>query len=276
MRELGFRKHAVVLYAVVILVGMVSAARADTAFTINNTGAPGGAFGTDPNWNYYSTTTDPSVNPGLLPTGTNWSPAYVVDSSAWPLGTGPWTQNTGSGSGRGNWIGPTPAYMSFGGKWYLTAAPSTYFVYQTSFYIPTDADLSRVLISGIVASDNCDTTVGINGTGLGGSVIAMTNSCTTNGNSYSTGHTFEIGGMNAKFGVAGYEAYYSSFQPGWNTIQFVVFNDATSASPNPTGLVVWDLLGTVPEVPEPATAGLMVAGIAAACWLRRRRSPRSV
>jgi hypothetical protein len=275
MREFVFRKHAVVLYAVVILVWMVGAARADTFFTINNTGAPGGAFGTDPNWSYYSTTTDPSVSPGVLPTGTSWSPAYLVDMNAWPLGTGPWTQNTGTGSGRGNWIGPPPASMWFGGKWYLTAPPSTYFVYETSFYLPTNADLTRVLITGVLASDNCNTTVGLNGTGLGGSVISMPN-CIQNGASYSMGHTFEIGGMNAKFGAAGYEAYYDAFQPGWNTIQFTVYNDATTASPNPTGLVVWDLIGTVPEVPEPMTAGLMVAGLAAAFCLRRRRSSRSL
>ena len=275
MRELVFQKHAVLLFAVVALVGTVGAARADVLFTINNTGAPGGAFGTDPNWSYYSTTTDPSINPGVLPTGASWTPAYLTDTSAWPLGTGPWMQNTGTGSGRGNWIGPTPQSMWFNGQWYLTAPPSTYFVYQTSFYIPTGVDLTRVLITGVLASDNCNTSVGINGTGLSGSVISMPN-CIKNGDSYSVGHTFEIGGMNAKFGSAGYEAYYGSFQSGWNTIQFTVYNDATTASPNPTGLVVWDLQGSVPEVPEPATATLMIAGIAAASWLRRRRSLRSV
>lgn len=274
MRELVFRKHAVLLYAVVMLVAMVGAARADTFFTMNNTGAPGGAFGTDPNWNYYSTTTDPSINPGVLPTGTSWSPAYLVDSNAWPLGSGPWTQNTGTGSGRGNWIGPAQQYMSFNGQWYLTAPASTYFVYQSSFYIPTNIDLSRVLITGIVASDNCNTSVGINGTGLGGSIIS-TPDCLVNGDSYSSGHTFEIGGMSAQFGSAGYLAY-GSFQPGWNTIQFTVYNDATTGSPNPTGLVIWDLQGSGPEVPEPMTAGLMIAGIAVVACLRRRRPLRSV
>ncbi len=276
MRELVFPKHAVLLSAVVILVGTVGAARADTYFTINNTGAPGGAFGTDPNWTYYSTTTDPSINPGVLPSGTSWSPAYLVDTSAWPLGTGPWMQNTGHGSGRGNWIGPTPQAMWFGGKWYLTAPASTYFVYQTSFYIPDNVDLSRVVITGVLASDNCNTTVGMNGTGLGGTIMS-TPGCVQNGNSYSKGHVFEIGGMNADFGSAvGYLAYYGDFHAGLNTIQFTVYNDATTLSPNPTGLVVWDLVGHAPEVPEPVTAGLMIAGIAAASWLRRRRSPRPV
>lgn len=272
MCELVFRKHAVLLYAVVALVGTVGAAHADTFFTINNTGASIGQFGTDPNWSYYSTTTDPSINPGVLPTGAAWQPAYLVDQSAWPLGSGPWIQNTGSGSTRGNWIGPTPAYMSFGGQWYLTAPPSTYFVYQTSFYIPTNVDLTKVLITGILASDNCNTTVGINGTGLGGSVISMP-SCAANGNSYSTGHAFAIGGINANFGSAAgvYEAYALSLQAGWNTIQFTVYNDATTGSPNPTGLVVWDLEGRAPGVPEPVTAGLTIAGIAAMSWLRRRR-----
>jgi hypothetical protein len=270
MRDLLFRKHAVLLYAVVALVGTVGAARADTFFTIHNTGAPFGAYGTDPNWNYYSTTTDPSINPGLLPTGTSWSPAYLVDNSAWPLGTGPWNQNTGSGSTRGNWIGPTPQSMLFGGKWYLTAAPSTYFVYQTSFYIPTNVDLTRVVISGLLSSDNCNTTVGVNGTGLAGTIMSTPN-CAANGDSFKNAHGFEIGGMNANFGAPGmYAAYYGSFQAGWNTIQFTVYNDSTTASPNPTGLVVWDLQGHAPEVPEPVTAGLMIAGIAAASWLRRR------
>ena len=275
MCELVFRKYSVLLYAVAILVGMVGAARADTYFTMYNTGvAPVGDYNTDTHWSYYSTTTDPSVNPGVLPANTTWAPAYVVSAEAWPLGTGPWMQNTGTGSGRGNWIGPQMGSMLFGGKWYPTAPPSTYFVYQQSFYIPTNVDLSKVLITGVLASDNCKTTVGMNGTGLG-TVISMPD-CVTNGESFSEGHTFEIGGMNAKFGSAGFEAYYAAFQPGWNTIQFTVYNDATLGSPNPTGIVVWDLLGRAQEVPEPMTAGLMIAGIAAASWLRRRRSPRSV
>jgi hypothetical protein len=275
MRELVFRKHAVLLYAVVTLVGTVGAARADTVFTIHNTGAPLGAFGTDPNWNYYSTTTDPSINPGVLPSGKSWQPAYVVDPSAWPLGSGPWMQNTGSGATRGNWIGTPPSYMSFGGKWYLTAPPSTYFVYQTSFYIPVNADLSRVVITGILASDNCNTTMGVNGVGTPGTVINMPG-CIAYGDSYSNGHSFEIVGSNvARASASGIYFAYSTFTAGWNTIQFTVFNDSTTASPNPTGLVVWDLQGRAPTIPEPATAGLVIAGIAVASWLRRRRSSRS-
>ena len=271
MRELVFRKHAVLLYAVVTLVGTVGAARADTFFTIHNTGAPGGNYGTDPNWLYYSTTTDPSINPGVLPSGS--SAPYLVDYSAWPLGSGPWNQNTGSGSTRGNWIGPTPTYMSFGGKWYLTAAPSTYFVYQTSFYIPTNVDLTKVLITGLLSSDNCNTSVGINGVGLGGSIISTPN-CLALGDSYTNAHAFEIGGVNANFGpgTGVYTAYALSLQAGWNTIQFTVYNDATTSSPNPTGLVVWDLQGRAPSIPEPATAGLVIAALAGVFWLRRRSS----
>jgi hypothetical protein len=166
--------------------------------------------------------------------------------------------------------------MSVGGKFYLTAPPSTYFVYQTSFYIPTNVDVSRVLITGLLASDNCKTDVGINGTGLGGTIMSPP-SCLVGGDSYVNGHAFAIGGVNANFGSAtGYEAYALSLHAGWNTIQFTVYNDATTLSPNPTGLVVWDLIGEAPSaVPEPATAGLAITGIAAAFWLRRRRSLHS-
>ena len=275
MRELVCRKYAVLLCAVAMLVGTVGAARADTFFTIPNTGAPGGAFSTDPNYVYYSTTTDPTINPGVIPTGPNAQYAYLVNQTAWPLGSMPWNSNTGSGSTRGNWIGPIPSYMSYNGSFYLTAAPNTYFVYQTSFYIPTNVDLTRVLITGILSSDNCATGIGINGVGLGGTVMPSPG-CTTNGDSFTNGHVFEIGGQNANFGsTSGIYFAYSTFKAGLNTIQFTVYNDSTSTSPNPNGLVVWDLQGIAQAplvTPEPAAAGLMMLGIVAVSWLRRRRS----
>jgi hypothetical protein len=273
MRDLMFQKSAAVFYAMAMLVGTVGAAHADTLFTVPNTGPWMLGAPTDGNYAYYSTTTDPSINPGKLPTGTNWQAGYVIDSNAWPLGGGPWNSNTGTGQ----WIGPTPQYVWYNNAYYLTAPSNTYFVYQATFVIPTGADLSRVLISGFLSSDNCVTNIGVNSTGLG-SVISAAN-CSMS--SYSSPYAFQIGSANASAGSGGTAYFaYNSFKIGVNTIQFIVYNDGTGpGSPNPTGLVVWDMQGIVQspaEIPEPATAGLLIAGIAALSWLRRRRSSASV
>ncbi len=266
MRELVFRKRAAVFYAAAMLVGTVGAAHADTFFTVANTGASGGAP-RDPNYSFYSTTTDPSINPGVLPPRTSWQQAYLIDATAWPLGGGPWNSNTGTGK----WIGPAPSYVWYNNQYYLTAPSSRYFVYQTTFVIPDGADLSRVLITGLLSSDNCATSVGINGVGLG--AVIPTASCGMS--SYANPYKFAIGSANASAG-SGEGTYfaYTSFKTGVNTIQFIVYNDSTGpASPNPTGLVIWDMQGTIQtplEIPEPVTAGLAMVGIAIVSWLRRR------
>jgi hypothetical protein len=268
MRKLMFGKQAVLLYAVAALLAMTVDAHADTilGFTIASTGVQGthGAipgFYTDANYLYYSTATDPSINPGVLQNGQNGAtPAYIMSTNAWPISGGPWDKNTGTGK----WIGPIPQYT----QGFLTAPANTYYVYQTTFTIPTNVNLSTVLITGTLASDNCDTAIGINGVGLGGSV--MGSNCATAGNSFSTGHQFEIGGSNSSPGsTTGIYFAYSAFHTGINTIQFVVYNDGTE-TPNPTGLVVWNMSGQVEELPEPSTAGLVIAGIGAVAWLRRR------
>lgn len=273
MRELMFGRQTVLLYTLATLLAMTVAANGNPiSFTVGNTGVPAGPGSTrDANYLYYSTTTDPSINPGVLVNGIGGvQAAYIINSSAWPISGGPWNKNTGTGAGKGSWIGPEPSFMQFQGQRLLTAASNTYFVYQTSFTIPNNVDLTTVLITGILSSDNCATTIGINGAGLGGTLMPASG-CSTNGDSFTNGHVFEVGGANANFGsTSGIYFAFAAFHTGINTIQFTVYNDTTVGSPNPTGLVVWNMQAQVEQIPEPATAGLVIAGIAAAAWLRRR------
>src|SRR5271157_5320318 len=119
MRELRFGKQAVLFYTVVALLAMTVAAHADTInFTVANTGVPAGTGSTrDANYLYYSVTSDPSVSPGVLQNGVNGvKPAYIMDTTAWPIYQGPYNKNTGAGK----WIGPEPQHANGG----LTAPPN--------------------------------------------------------------------------------------------------------------------------------------------------------
>ena len=260
MHKLMSGRHAVLFCTVAALFAMAAAAHADM-ITIANTGV---GSGRDANY-LYTVTTDPTISPGVLaaPNDTNGVfAAYILDTSAWPIGQGgPYNKSTGSGK----WIGPQPQY--YGG--HLTSPTSEYFVYQTSFTIASNIDLSTVLITGDLSSDNCTTSLAINGVGLGGTLMPSPG-CSTDGDSMKNAHVFEIGGSNANFGsTTGIYFAYAAFHTGINTIQFKVYND-NGAQPNPTGLVVWAMQAQGSETPEPSTAGLVIAGIAGVAWLRRK------
>jgi len=268
MHKLMLLRPATLLAVVAILLAMSVAAHADT-ITIFSTGSGVSYPGTDPNYVYTYVSANPGVNPGVLASVPN---ADVLDATIWPLAglNQQWTA-TPAGS---KWIGPTEAF--FNG--YLTATPNVYYIYQQTFNIQSGIDLSTVLLTGAIVSDNCPTTVAVNGLGpTGGSGSLMPANCTALGNSYSVVHQFELGGSKANFGNTAGLDYYANvtFHPGLNTIQFVVYND-TTLTPNPTGVAV-SLSGQGLEstVPEPSTAGLLIAGISLAAWRRRRGSRHS-
>ncbi|HXN48629.1 MAG TPA: PEP-CTERM sorting domain-containing protein [Bryobacteraceae bacterium] len=263
MHKLMLLRPTTLLSVAAVLLAMSVAAHADT-INIFSTGSGVSFPGADPNYIFTYVASNPGINPGVLATGTA---ASVLDPTIWPLaGINEQWSATPAGS---KWIGPTEAF--FDG--YLTATPNVYYVYQQTFNIQSGIDLSTVLLTGAITSDNCPTTVAVNGNGpTAGSGALMPTTCTTLGNSYSVIHTFELGGINANFGSTAGLDYYANvtFHPGLNTIQFIVYND-TTLTPNPTGLAVsLSGTGTPYTIPEPSSAGLVIAGTALVAWLRRR------
>ena len=270
MHKLMFGRPAALLSVVAALLATSIAAHADT-IDIFSTGSGVSYPGTDPNYIYTFVATNPGINPGVLGSGSN---ASIVNPGAWPLlgdSTQQWTV-TPTGA---KWIGPAEAF--FDG--YLTATSNVYYVYQTTFNIQSGIDLTTVLLTGAIVSDNCPTTVAVNGNGpTGGSGSLMPANCTLEGNSMKVVHQFKLGGSNADFGsLAGFDYYaYATFHPGPNTIQFIVYNDATEGA-NPTGVAVsLSAEGLESTIPEPASASLMIAGIALVAWFRRRGWRHSV
>ena len=271
MRKLMFGRHAVLFYFVAALLAMTVAAQADT-FTMNNSGT-----GTTTDTNYLvALLTGFAAAPPQLTNGSNnggtlggaAAPADIITSGI------PVAWLTGAPLGGARWIGP-PAF----GNNASTATANSYWDYQVSFNAVggIGIDPSTILITGSIASDNCPYALGVNGGGVSPAPTGAPGLWTSN--CLGQANTFAIGGINS--GVAGTSATYkatATFVAGTNTLQFEVFNDS-SAPPNPTGLVVFNLAGTGNEnqtsTPEPSTAGLVIAGIGAAAWLRRRSFRRS-
>ncbi len=269
MHRLMLLRPTTLLSVAALLLAMSVAAHADT-INIFSTGSGVSYPGTDPNFIYTYVSADPGVNPGVLASGAN---ATILNPAAWPLaGSNKEWIATPTGS---QWIGPPEQFDDLG---YLTATPNVYFIYQQTFNVPTGMNLTTILLTGAIASDNCPTTVAVNGHGpTGGSGSLMPADCTTEGNSFKVVHTFELGGVNADFGPTVGLDYYANvtFHTGLNTIEFIVFNDNTSPTANPTGVAVaLSGIGTLYTVPEPSSAGLLIAGTAFVAWLRRRRGLR--
>ncbi len=268
MHKLLLLRPTTLFSVAAVLLAMSVAAHADT-LNIFSSGAGLSYPGTDPNFIYAYVSANPGVNPGVLASGTN---AVLFDPAAWPLG-GANKQWTATPVGA-NWIGPAMTKLNG----YYNAEPNVYYVYQQTFNVPTGIDLTTILLTGAIVSDNCPTTVAVNGHGATGSTGSlMPANCTEQGNSYSVLHQFELGGINADFGSTTGLDYYGNvtFHPGLNTIQFIVYND-TTLTPNPSGMAVsLSGTGTPSTIPEPSSAGLVIAGTALVAWLRRRGLRRS-
>ncbi len=263
MHKLMFGRPAALFSVVAVLLATSIAAHADT-IDIFSTGSGVSYPGTDPNYIYTYVPASPGINPGVLVSG---STSSLINPGAWPLaGINQEWMVTPSGA---KWIGPAAEFTAGG---YLTAQPAVYYIYQTTFNIQGGIDLTTVLLTGAIVSDNCPTTVAVNGQGpTGGSGSLMPADCPTARNSFTVVHPFKLGGSNADFGsTAGFDYYANvTFRPGPNTIQFVVYNEDDTPGANPTGVAVFLSADGLPA-PEPSTAGLVLAGIAVVAWLRRR------
>jgi hypothetical protein len=251
MNKLTFGKCLVLFFSVAALLAMSVAAYADT-ITIADTGS---GTTTDLNYLVSYVGTTALTNPGVLP-GTD-SAGVIISPSLYP---GSWNTSTGTGA----WIGPTSANQT-GNPLNATVG---YYIYQVSFNIGANLP-STVVISGDFSSDNCMAVLGIDGTAVtaGTGQVLPTTAC-GGGN-----HAFEIGATSSLVSSAPAGTYWATaaFTTGTNYIEFEVQN-APGSTPNPTGLVTFDMTGSgsTGTTPEPSTAGLLIAGIAAVAWLRRR------
>ena len=138
----------------------------------------------------------------------------------------PWIAN----SDASGWIGPNTTQA---------LGPVGLYTYQTTFTLPSIADLSTVLVEGLYAVDNVAIDIVINGASVGAGQLST---------GFSSYTPFTISG---------------NFVFGLNTLEFVLQN-APSGN-NPTGLRVDSIVGTYEEggntIPEPST--LLLIGIAA-------------
>ena len=162
--------------------------------------------------------------------------SYTAVTIASPPGV--WVANN-AGS---RWIGPNSDSQG--------RAEEGVYAYETTFTLPSFADLSSVVISGLWATDNQGLDIVINGVSTG----QMTG--TTD---FNTLTSFSI---------------TDNFVHGTNTIRFRLEN--LPATPNPTGLRVDQIQGSFSAVPEPATVAMWsLFGLAGVAFGVRRRLRRA-
>ncbi len=262
MHKLMFGRKAVLFFSVAAFLVMAVAAQADTITAPAYTGQ---GSGTDSNYlvlNIGGSSTSTPANISI-----SGSAATILPPADWP---GPWYQSTpGNLPGGASWIGPLTSDQPLTTP--LNAPASTYFIYQVTFTVPGGYNPASVVLQGTIATDNCPFVIGVNGAGIGtGGGALPTSNCT------STAFNFALIGSSATapggVGWYGVATGGSAFVNGTNTIQFEVFNGPGGA-PNPTGLAVFNLSATATPnegIPEPSTAGLVMAGIGLVAWLRRR------
>ncbi len=165
---------------------------------------------------------DPHYTVVTAPGGVGTGPARVVPDDGFPIGA--WLGNDTADTSK--WIGPSGSDDDANGG-------AGVFTYQTTFTLPANTDLSKVLITGEWSADDAD---------AGLDVIRL------NGVQVSTGNG----------GFSSYTEFSlnSGFQVGTNTLQFDVSNGG-----GPTGLRV-SMFGTYDvTVPEPSVLGIAAIGI---------------
>jgi hypothetical protein len=235
------------ILALAILTGLTVGRAGAVPIQLCNTGQPLGCSGTladgtldDPN---YDIIAGPAAFVGN---------AKVVIGDGYPIG--PWLANAANSK----WIGPAAATANSGADDPDNAGYADY-VYQTTFSL-AGLDPLTAVINGFWAVDNTGLDILINGISTG----QITNGI--------------AGDKGEDFGFLAYTPFTitSGFQPGLNTLGFVVRNAAYPMLDNPTGLRV-DMTGTaeplsVTQAPEPGT--FVLVGTALAGLAKRRHSQR--
>jgi hypothetical protein len=158
----------------------------------------------------------------------------ITFDGVWPV-DGTWLANNSTSK----WITPTATQ----GETFDPAVNGTY-TYTLTFNL-TGYNASTAVFDGRVSSDN-SVVVKLNGADIGGGV------------GFQSWHDFSAS---------------SGFANGLNTLQFVVTNDKQYGG-NPTGLRVEFETSSVSAVPEPATYGMMMAGLALVGVVARRRKQK--
>jgi hypothetical protein len=161
--------------------------------------------------------------------------AYISTESAWPINDGTWLHN----SEISKWITPT---IDQGQS--LDPSVNGVYTYTLSFDL-TGYNASSASFSGHFAADN-SVLIKLNGTEIAGGV------------GFSSWHDFSAS---------------SGFAAGQNTLEFIVTNDH-QGSGNPTGLRVEFGQSSVSAVPEPATYGMLLGGLALVGAVARRRKQK--
>jgi PEP-CTERM motif len=203
---------------------------------VGPTGIPLSQGVVDTHYNFTQSTTYPGVF------GT---PNFAVAQTGPPTGSapiGPWIANTGSST----WIGPNNDG---------SLGPTGYYDYRTTVDL-SGFDAVSAILRGQWVTDNAGIDILVDGVSTGQSIA---HGAGTAGDPYSFTHF-------TSFALTG-------FQPGENTIDFIVNNEPFDG-PNPTGLQV-NFTEATANTPEPGTFGLIGFGLLSVCSIsgyKRRRN----